>query len=116
MILGGGQEAALPPAAAISVVTLGELRAGVLMAKDAEQRLRREAGLRAVRAAFVPLDVDEAVADRYGELLALARKEGRTAKASDLLIISTALAHERTLHTSDLRQARLAEAAGAVVG
>jgi predicted nucleic acid-binding protein len=56
--------------------------------------------------------VDEAVARRYGEVLAMARREGRTAKASDLLIIATARATGRRLVTRDERQARLARAAG----
>jgi toxin FitB len=103
---------ALPETAAISVITLGELRAGVLIARDgavAEQRQRR---LAAVRAAFMPLPVDELVAERYGAVLAVARSEGRAAKATDLLIIATAAATERALYTVDAAQARLARAAG----
>jgi predicted nucleic acid-binding protein len=53
-----------------------------------------------------------AVAERYGEILAVARSQRRTAKATDLLIIATAAAHDRTLHTHDQRQAELARAAG----
>lgn len=45
-------------------------------------------------------------------VLATARRQRRVAKASDLLIIATAAAHERTLYTLDLAQARLAIAAG----
>jgi predicted nucleic acid-binding protein len=105
----------LPSAAAISVVSLGELHAGVLLARDEETRRARRARLQAIREAFAPLDVDEAVAGRYGEILALARSEGRTAKATDLLIIATAAAHERKLHTRDERQAGLARAAGVPV-
>ena len=101
----------LPESAAISVITLGELRAGVLMAGDesvAEDRQRR---LAAVRAAFAPLPVDEPVAERYGDVLATARSQRRAAKATDLLIIATALATDRRLVTRDVAQARLAEAA-----
>ena len=105
----------LPPAAAISVVTLGELRAGVLLAHDERIRAARAARLTAVREAFMPIPVDEPVAERYGELLALARSERRTAKATDLLIVATAAAHGRTLHTRDERQAELARAAGLAV-
>ena len=108
-------EVMLPAVAAISVVTLGELHAGVLLAQDARIRNLRRARLDAVRAAFAPLPVDELVAERYGELLAFARSQRRTAKATDLLVIATAAAGDRTLHTLDDRQAELARAAGIAV-
>jgi predicted nucleic acid-binding protein len=90
--------------AAISVITIGELRAGT--------RAARQARLAAVRTAFEPLVVDEAVAEHYGEVLAKARSERRTSKATDLLIIATAAATGRVLHTLDAAQAQLARAAG----
>jgi predicted nucleic acid-binding protein len=102
----------LPETAAISVITLGELRAGVLIAGNqavAENRRRR---LVAVRAAFAPLAVDEPVAECYGDVLAVALSQGRAAKATDLLIIATAAATGRELYTLDTAQARLAQAAG----
>lgn len=101
----------LPETAAISVITLGELHAGVAIARDewvAEARRRR---LAAVRAAFVPLVVDEAVAERCGDVLAVARAQNRAAKATDVLIIATAAAAGRSLYTLDKVQAGLAQAA-----
>jgi predicted nucleic acid-binding protein len=44
--------------------------------------------------------------------LAVARSRRRAAKATDVLIIATAAATARKLHTLDAGQARLAEAAG----
>ena len=105
----------LPAVAAISVVTFGELHAGVLLARDQGTRTLRGRRLHAIRAAFAPLPVDERVAERYGELLALARSQRRTAKATDLLIIATAAAANRTLYTLDSRQAELARAASIAV-
>jgi toxin FitB len=98
----------LPDTAAISVITLGELRAGVLRAADDRVRAGRARRLAAVRATFAALPVDEDVADRYGETLAAARDLGRSAKATDLLIIATAAAGGRTLYTLDAAQAGLA--------
>ena len=104
----------LPDTAAISVITVGELRAGILRAADDGVRAARARRLAAVRAAFagrsvLPLkQVAEDVAERYGEALAAARDIGRTAKATDLLIIATAAAGGRTLHTLDAAQAGLA--------
>jgi predicted nucleic acid-binding protein len=102
----------LPETAAISVITLGELRAGVELARDDNVRDARNRRLEDVRAAFLPLDVDPRIADAYGEVLAAARREGRTVKATDLLIIATARATDRVLVTLDDRQATLARAVG----
>ena len=95
----------LPDTAAISVITLGEMRAGVLRAADDRVRAARARRLASVRA-FPALPVDEDVADRYGETLAAARDLGRSAKTTDLLII--AAAGGRTLYTLDAAQAGLA--------
>jgi toxin FitB len=105
----------LPEAAAISVISLGELHAGVRIAKDERVAGDRRRRLTSIRAAFAPLIVDEAVAERYGDVLAVARAEGRTVKATDLLIVATAAASGRRLYTLDTAQARLAETASVPV-
>lgn len=102
----------VPEPVSISVITVGELRAGILRAADRDQRERRVARLEAIRAAFEPLPVDEHVAHKYGELLAWARDNRRAEKATDLLIAATAAATERRLYTLDRRQASLADGAG----
>jgi predicted nucleic acid-binding protein len=107
--------ALLPASAAISVVTLGELHAGVRLAKDPSVVGVRQQRLTQVRAAFRALPVDEPIAERYGDVLALARSQKRMAKATDLLIIATALATGRDLVTLDRAQRRLAAEAGVVV-
>ena len=109
------RRSALPESAAISVITLGELRAGVIRARDDATRAARQAHLTAVRSAFAPLLVDESVAEHYGDALAHARTAGRIVKATDLLIIATARATGRTLHTLDRAQAGLARALGLAV-
>lgn len=113
----GAAELALEPGdtAAISVITIGELQAGVHLADNPQIQALRQARLNAVRARFEPLVVDEAVASQYGELLALARSQARGSKATDLLIIATASATGRTLLTLDDSQASLARAGGVAV-
>ena len=101
--------------AAISVITLGELHAGVRLAGDPSTRALRQARLAAVRTSFVPLPVDEPIAESYGELLSIARTGRRTSNATDLLIIATAWATGRTLVTLDDAQASLARLAGVAV-
>ena len=97
--------------AAISVITLGELNAGVRLAADSRSRALRQARLVAVRSAFDPIAVDEIIAERYGEILARARTDNRISKATDLLIIATAAATGRVLRTLDHAQAQLARLA-----
>jgi predicted nucleic acid-binding protein len=104
-----------PDEGAISVITLGELRAGVLRAGLAAERERRSTRLRLVRSAFASIPVDDDVAEHYGRTLALARDEGRGQDAADLLIIATAAATDNTLHTLDVAQAKLARRVGLVV-
>lgn len=101
--------------AAISVLTIGELQAGVRLAPDPHVRAARRARVAAVRETFEPLPVDETVADHYGELLAVARSRRRSTKATDLLIIATAAATGRTLVTLDEAQASLARLVGIAV-
>lgn len=112
VLIAARDETDLPPSAAISIITLGELIAGVRLARSAAVRRRRQEQLDATLVAFSPLPVDDAVAQRYGDLLAHARSTGRTDKATDLLIAATAAATGRVLHTLDERQASLARSAG----
>lgn len=94
------------------MVSLGELRAGVLLARGAAVERARASRLEAVRAVFLALPVDDQVADGYGTVLAAARGADRTVKATDLLIVATALVTHRVLHTRDHAQAGVAELAG----
>lgn len=104
----------IPNSAAVSIITIGKLRAGVVLA-DERTRDARERRLQRVSAAFLAIPVDSDVAFAYGELLAFARREHRIEKATDLLILATAVAAGRALYTRDHRQAALGHAAGASV-
>jgi predicted nucleic acid-binding protein len=114
IVIAAGDAVVLDPgqSAAISVITLGELRAGVALAADPQMRAARQARLAAVKAAFRPLPVDEPIAEAYGEILAIARTQQRISKATDLLIIATARATGRMLLTLDNAQTQLARAVG----
>ena len=84
-------EGALPEELAVSVVTVGELRAGVLLAADLAARDRRLATLAAVLA-FEPLPIDAAVADAWARLRVMLRDAGRRMPGNDSWIAATALA------------------------
>jgi predicted nucleic acid-binding protein len=83
----------------VSVVTLAELRLGVLRAEGRVRQLR-ETTLDIARR-FVPMPVDEHVADELAALLATLRASQRRAKAFDCLVAATALAHDLTVVAQD---------------
>jgi predicted nucleic acid-binding protein len=87
----------------VSIITVGELEAGVLMASDEATRAKRLRLLTAVLAEAPVVDVDHSVSNRYGELRAASERR----PTNDIWIAATALAHDLTLITADQRQAAL---------
>jgi predicted nucleic acid-binding protein len=83
----------------VSVISVGELQTGVLLASDAEVRSRRLRRLTAVLVEAPVVPVEQAVAARYGELRAATGRR----PSNDLWIAATALAHDFTLVTADER-------------
>ena len=82
---------ALPDEIAVSIVTVGELRAGVLSAADVETRDRRLGTLlRALE--LQPLPVDEAVAEAWARLRIALRDHGLRMPVNDSWIAATAVA------------------------
>ena len=84
-------DAAVPDVLAVSVVTLAELRAGVLAARDLPTRARRLVTLEYVLGLdLVPIDA--AVADAWAVLGVALRDLGRSMKVNDTWIAATAIA------------------------
>lgn len=90
----------LPDRLAVSVITVGELRAGVLAAADLATRDRRLATLTAVLA-LDPVPVDEQVAAAWARLRVALRDLGRRMPINDSWIAATALAMDVPLVTQD---------------
>ncbi|MHB8492916.1 MAG: PIN domain-containing protein [Solirubrobacteraceae bacterium] len=88
---------------AVSVVTIGELHASVLLARTEKTRSRRLALLSAVLEVAPVLPVDGAAAACYGRIRAAVDRSAQ----NDLWIAATALAHGLLLVTADERQAAL---------
>lgn len=93
-------EGLLPEEAAISVVTLAELRAGVLAARDTPTRARRLATLDVVSDIEV-LPVDADVAMTWAELRVHLAEAGRRINVNDLWIAATAARHRLPVITQD---------------
>ncbi len=91
---------ALPDRLAVSVITVGELRAGVLAAPDLATRARRLATLTAVLA-LDPVPVDEDVAAAWARLRVALRDAGRRMAVNDSWIAATAIALDVPLVTQD---------------
>ncbi|MBO0804869.1 MAG: PIN domain-containing protein [Nocardiopsaceae bacterium] len=90
----------LPSSVSVSVVTVAELRLGVLAAKSLEARARRMATLRLVES-LEPLPVDDAAADAWAVLVAGLRAAGRKAPVNDSWIAATAIARRVPVATQD---------------
>ena len=93
-------EGALPDELAVSVITVGKLRAGVLLAGDLTARDRRLATL-AAALAFEPLPIDAAVADAWARVRVMLRDAGRRLPGNDSWIAATALALGVPIVTQD---------------
>ena len=84
-------ETSMPDELAVSIVTVGELRAGVLAADDVRVRERRLTTLTvALELDPVPVDVD--VAAQWARLRVLLREMGRRMPVNDSWIAATAMA------------------------
>ena len=83
-------ETDLPDELAISVITIGELRSGVLAAVDVETRDRRLATL-SEALALDPLPVDQAVAEAWARLRVLFRDMQERMPVNDSWIAATAM-------------------------
>jgi predicted nucleic acid-binding protein len=83
---------ALPDSLAVSIVTISELRAGVLAAADVATRDTRLTTLQ-LALGLDPLPVDDPVAQAWARLRIELRDSGRRMKVNDAWIAATALAH-----------------------
>ena len=81
----------MPDELAVSIVTVGELRAGVLAANDVRVRERRLTTLTAALE-LDPVPVDDDVAAQWARLRVLLRDMGRRMPVNDSWIAATAMA------------------------
>lgn len=91
---------ALPDVLAVSVVTIGELHAGVLVATDVDARHRRLATLTQALA-LEPIPIDERVAEAWAKLRVDLRDAGLRMPVNDSWIAATAIALGVTVVTQD---------------
>jgi toxin FitB len=90
----------------LSVLTLGEIRKGINSLPDSARRAALESWLNhdlLIRFAHRILDVDQAVADRWGRLAANALAAKQLLPVIDGLLAATAIHHNLTLVTRNAK-------------
>ena len=93
-------EDSLPDDLAVSVITIGELRAGVLAATDTVTRDRRLSTLEAALS-LQPVPIDERVASAWARLRIVLRDQGLRMPVNDSWIAATAMALDVPVVTQD---------------
>ncbi len=84
----------------LSVLTLGEIRSGAATLPQSKRRTHLESWLELdvrVRFSGKILEIDDAIADRWGWLTAESERKGRPLAAIDGLLAATALEHNLTV-------------------
>jgi hypothetical protein len=89
-----------PRRVAVSAITVGELRLGVLVATDGPTRARRLETLSRVEA-LDPLPVDDGVAHAWAALRLALRDAGKRMPLNDSWIAATALANDLPVAAQD---------------
>ncbi|MCS5734747.1 type II toxin-antitoxin system VapC family toxin [Herbiconiux daphne] len=101
----------LPEESFLCVITLAELRAGVLAAVDTDTRARRLRTLEALGDVAV-LPVDDGAAAEWARLRYRLHEAGRRVNVNDLWIASVALANDLPIVTQDADYDALADLGG----
>lgn len=91
---------ALPDRSVVSVITLAELRAGVLASRNTATRAARMATLTAVLE-IERLSVDDAVAEAWAAMRVQLAESGRRVNVNDLWIAATAVANGLPVYAQD---------------
>ena len=90
----------IPDEMYVSVITIGELHAGVYAAKNTQARATRTRTLEYITA-LEPLTVDLAAAQQWGVLRALLKEAGLKVNVNDLWIAAIASANNLPILTQD---------------
>jgi predicted nucleic acid-binding protein len=98
----------LPDELAVSIITIGELRAGVLAASDVTTRDRRLATL-TMAMTLDPVAIDDDVAAQWARLRVMLRDSGLRMSVNDSWIAATAMALQVPIVTQDDDYINLAE-------
>jgi predicted nucleic acid-binding protein len=102
------QASLLPDELAVSIITIGELRAGVLAASDVTTRDTRLVTLTAAMT-LDPIAIDDDVTAQWARLRVMLRDSGQRMPVNDSWIAATAMALQVPIVTQDDDYVKLAE-------
>lgn len=88
---------------AVDPIVLGEMRLGVLVLPSGQKRARLEEWLAQVEQVVVCLPWDVAVSRRWAEMVAGLKRKGQALPLLDSMIAATALEHDLTVATRNMR-------------
>lgn len=94
---------------AVSMLTIGELEAGLRAAADDLKKARRQRHLRDVERQTRALAFDRDCARAFGQVYAVVERAGRKPRGPrvvDLMIAATALAHDLPIYTRNAKDLR----------
>src|SRR5262249_37223666 len=91
----------VPEDLSVSVITVGELFLGVILADDPELRARRLRTVAFVQSNFEPLPIDEAAAHAWADLVGVLRREGKRVPLNDAWIAAIAVSRGMPVVTQD---------------
>ena len=94
-----------PDSLFISVITVGELRKGIVLHPDPVRRARLDKWKREVLTNWFAgriLDITDDIAERWGELSALSQQAGHPLPVLDVLLAATAAEHRLTVVTRNV--------------
>jgi predicted nucleic acid-binding protein len=94
------EESLLPDELAVSIITIGELRAGVLAASDVKNRELRLTTL-ATAMSLEPVCIDGDIADQWARLRVLLRDSSQRMPVNDSWIAATAMTLAVPIITQD---------------
>lgn len=92
----------------VDPIVLGEMRLGVLVLPGGQKRTRLEQWLAQVEAVVVCLPGDAAVSRWWAELVAGLKRKGQALPLLDSMIAATAMEHDLTVATRNIRDFRKA--------
>jgi toxin FitB len=92
----------------VDSVILGEIAVGILVLPRGRKRAQLERWFEAVADRIDCLAWDASISRRWAELVANLRKKGQTLPVLDSMIAATALAHDLTVATHNVRDFRKA--------
>jgi tRNA(fMet)-specific endonuclease VapC len=91
------------PSVVVSAITIGELAMGIELMQSAAKRARAANFLDTVTRTLPCIAIDERIARTFGQIASDLRRRGMPIGAHDTWIAATAIAHDHTMVTDNVK-------------